>query len=300
MYEPIYVIGFPKSGNTWLTRLLADALQARVSLHPMGGSLEPASEINERLALAPDTMLTIAKVHFLPAMFIEEIDADPKRIVYIYRDFRDVVVSAFFYFNTHNEADVRIANFFSVLARGPRSVLSYYRSRKKLAGYVEDLCRGDLKWFKEFASTWSQHITAWRDVLTQGSDIRFILVTYEQLLQDTASTLSKIIQEFGLTEVSAAQLETAIERQSLPALRKHFQELPNDAEIPHGKELNLKLLRKGISGDWKNFLSPSMAQIIHKYHGDLLLKLGYESDPYWYEQTKWRRNSAEAPDQRFE
>jgi len=294
MSEPIYVIGFPRSGNTWLTRLLADALQARVKSHAMRGSLELATELNERLALPADTMFTIAKIHFLPAMFLEEIDQAPKRIAYIYRDFRDVAVSAYFYFDNRDEADVQIADFFAVLARGPRSLLNYYRSRRKLVGYVEDLCRGNLEWFKEFTGTWSQHIIAWRDIMTQRSGVRFVAVSYEQLLHDTASTLSQIIRKLALPEPSAAWLHTAIERQSFEALRRHFQELPSAAKIPFTKELNLRFLRKGKCGDWRNFLSPQMGQIIHKYQGEMLFELGYESDPNWYEEIPSRGRKSRA------
>ena len=292
MSEPIYVIGFPKSGNTWLVRLLADALQARVRSHVMRGSPELAAEINERLGLPTDTKCTIAKIHFLPAMFLEEIDQTPKRIAYIYRDFRDVAVSAYFYFNNCNEADMQLSDFFSLLARGPWSLFNYHRNRKKMVSYIENLCRGNLEWFREFTGTWSQHINEWRDMMTQRSDVRFIFVSYEELLDDTASTLLQIIQQLALPEPSAARLHCAIERQSLQALKRHFQEIPSRANIPFTKEFNLKFLRKGKSGDWRNFLSSQMGQIIQKHQGEMLFDLGYETDPTWYERIPGKGSSS--------
>lgn len=284
MSKPIYIVGFPRSGNTWLTRLLADVLQAHVRSRAMRGSLEAASEINQRLSLPTDTAFTIVKIHFLPKMFFEEIDEAPERILYVYRDFRDVAVSAFFYWNNCDEADVRIANLFSLILRGPRSFMKFYRYRRRFTRYLVDLCIGGVEWFEEFTGTWSQHIVEWRDVRTQRPNINIVYISYEQLLNDAASTVLGIIRMLNLPEPTDNRLQNAIERQSIEALRGYFHKLPNEAKIPFGKKFNIKFLRKGLSGDWKNFLSPEMRQIIHKYHGKMLFELGYESDPCWYEK----------------
>jgi len=255
----------------------------------MRGALELAAEINEQLGLPKDAKFEIAKVHFLPEMFFEEIDEAPKRIIYIYRDIRDVVVSAYFYFNDLNETDMRITKFCSLLAGGPSFLLGYYRGRKKMARYIEDLCIGNLDWFNEFTGTWSQHVISWWEMKRQRADLRFVSASYEQLLSDTASVLLEIIQKLGLSKPSDAQVHTAVERQSLEALRRHFKQSPSEVKTPFTKEFNLKFLRKGKSGDWRNFLSPQMGRIIHKYHGEMLFELGYESDPKWYSKLRASR-----------
>lgn len=48
-----------------------------------------------------------------------------------------------------------------------------------------------------------------------------------------------------------------------------------------GEENTRSHYRKGTPGDWKNHFTPAITQRFKERHGDLLLKLGYESDPHW-------------------
>lgn len=279
-FDPVYVIGFPKSGNTWLTRLLADALQAPVWSGVMRGSKELASEINSSLVPAEGASYKIAKVHWLPEVFFREIDDSPTYIVYLYRDFRDVVISAFFYWNKCKEASVRKKGKVELLSK-PHLLPVYLRNRRKLRRYVELFCVHGIAGEAETSiSTWSQHIDAWQHAIPEETER--IFVSYEQLLHSTHSTLATILDELSLRKPSDKQIKSAVRRQSFDALKKHFRNLPDDAEIPFGKTFNQKFLRKGASGDWKNFLSREMGEIIQRYHGAMLWELGYESDPHWY------------------
>jgi hypothetical protein len=66
----IFVIGFPKSGNTWLTRLLADCLNARAgSGMRLGDVSEIATSVNYQLKVAKKTEFIIRKSHYLPEVF---------------------------------------------------------------------------------------------------------------------------------------------------------------------------------------------------------------------------------------
>jgi len=220
-------------------------------------------------------------VHFLPTVVLDEVDQLPTRIIYIYRDLRDVVVSAFFYRNRVDEADMRIARFRSLLSRGPRRLVRYCRNRTRLLRSIQKLC---IDGYAKDIGTWSQHITAWQDITTQQTDLYSTFVSYEELLDDTSSTILRIIHELRLPEPSDKTLQTAVERQSFAALREHFHKMPNEAYVPLGKDFNIRFLRKGVSADWKRFLSSRMGHIIHNYHGEKLIELGYEPDSEWYEK----------------
>lgn len=280
--EPISIVGFPKSGNTWLTRLLADVLDIPVCLGAMRGNAEIATEINRHLSLLTNKKFDVRKEHFRPAILFERVDEVPTRIVYIYRDFRDVVVSSFFYKNRCEETDVRMRSFASLLLR-PRALLRHWRCRRRLFKHVEKL---SIDGWGETVGTWSQHIAEWHDARTQRSDTKFVFVSYEELLNNTCSTVLRIVHKLNLPRPSDERLQNAVERQSFAALKEHFQKLPDDADVPLGKDFNVKFLRKGASGDWKNFLSPRMEWIIQKHHGEMLFKLGYESDPHWYKNIE--------------
>ena len=96
--QSIFIIGFPKSGNTWLTRLIADSLRMRVgSGMRVDDDFEIATSVNTQLGLPGVTDFTIRKTHFLPEVLKKVREEDMNKGVYIYRDFRDIVISSFFY-----------------------------------------------------------------------------------------------------------------------------------------------------------------------------------------------------------
>lgn len=283
--EQIYVVGFPKSGNTWLTRLLADVLKSPVRSGAMRGSLEVASEINQQLSLPSDSAYEVMKIHFMPKYFFTEVDSSPRRIAYIYRDFRDVFVSAFFYFKFKgNETDAQMKDVSSLLSllmsQGLGAFYRHYCIRRRMLAYARSFCQQGVK--EEFG-TWQEHICEWRQIHKQQPDIRFAFISYEELLHDTASALSQLLTELRLPQLSEDKLENSVNRQSFKNLKNHFHNLSDDANVPFGKEFNVKFLRKGVSGDWKRFISNKMGSIIDKYCGEMLYTLGYESNIHWYD-----------------
>jgi hypothetical protein len=84
---PIYVVGFPKSGNSWLSRLLGDALDSPVEA--MKGKIALADEGFDRRG-----PFVIHQDHLVGLP-----EEDNARIVYILRDPRDVIVSNYFYWD---------------------------------------------------------------------------------------------------------------------------------------------------------------------------------------------------------
>ncbi len=278
MPEPIYVVGFPKSGNTWLTRLLADILQV-----PVRGETEIATEINQHLSLSENSRHEIWKIHFLPAYFYEKIDPSPRRIVYIYRDFRDVLVSSFFYFvHRGDDEDAEImdlSTLLRLLIQSPKTLNRYYQLRKRMLGFVKDFCENGRK--KDFG-TWQDHIQAWQHVNAKHADMIFASISYEDLLKNSSNALLSLLDELGLPKPDNETLVKSIERQSFDNLKTHLKNLPDDVDIPHGKDFNVKFLRKGVAGDWKRFLSKRMGRVVARYQGEMLSMLEYETDSHWY------------------
>jgi hypothetical protein len=85
--EPIYVIGFPKSGNTWFARLLAEVTDSNIKATNLIDSSENSLDKKGKHV--------IYKEHVL-----EDVDSILQcKVVYIVRDVRDVLVSWFFHCN---------------------------------------------------------------------------------------------------------------------------------------------------------------------------------------------------------
>jgi hypothetical protein len=284
-YKKIYVVGYPKSGNTWLTRLLADVLHC-----PAGTGMshddqrEIAIDVNQELGVDENNAeYKILKTHFLPEELVKRIDPDPRYIVYIKRDFRDVIISAYFMkYNKYNvkEDEVRYTGLFRMLRRGPVSAMRYCINRWRLWQYTRRLCH---TWGKgdNGIGSWQEHIDKWHEFAYQHDNVRFAETTYEDMLQQPQPILQQIIATLGLPDPGEQRLHEAVSRQSFENKKQRLQQMPADVSVPKGKAFNVKFMRKGMSGDWRNFFSAAMAQEVQRYMGEALVENGYEVDASW-------------------
>jgi hypothetical protein len=150
--------------------------------------------------------------------------------------------------------------------------------RKLLLHHIFSLSQG----WSEGVGDWSRHIYAWLRFIGKNIDTNFAIVSYENLLKEPFVILTSLINKLGVPVPSEENVLKAIERQSFENQKNYFQHLDNDQEIPMGKNFNLRFLRKGISGDWKNYYTKEIGRITDKYHGEMLRKLGYVREEKWY------------------
>ena len=271
--EKIYVIGFPKSGNTWLTRLLADVLGSPAGTGMKGDDLqEIASDFNEVLLKEnKKPKYKILKSHLLPEVLTREIDNDLKRIVYIKRDFRDVIVSGFFHSKGAKDEDLLFSDFSSVLKRNPFRILKYYYNRFRLWKYIDSISE---KW-SDNVGAWDESISQWGTFSKNNKDCLIVFTSYEALLKDTKGELLNILKDLKLNTGARGRIDNAIERQSFKRRKEYFKKETTDKNIPFGKKYNFKFLRKGITGGWKNYFSDKMLKKVYKLNKKSLIQQGY-------------------------
>lgn len=112
--------------------------------------------------------------------------------------------------------------------------------------------------------------------LDHGSD--FLLVRYEKLLSDPKGELRRTLDFLGI-EISMALLDDIVVRSQFErmasgkkfwkATRKPGQEDPNSH------------FRKGVVGDWKNYLTEDHIRRFKEVAGDQLIELEYEKNLDW-------------------
>ena len=101
--EPIFVIGYPKSGNTWLARLCSDALDS-----PIVTGNDPINQAGKKQNYAGE--FVIYKAHYSQRDKPNNITQCSK-ILYIVRDFRDVLISSYFFnYKRHDENRVTLTS----------------------------------------------------------------------------------------------------------------------------------------------------------------------------------------------
>jgi hypothetical protein len=246
--KDVLVIGFPRSGNTWLSRLLGDILDSPVtgweSAHPLAeeGLDRPGSYTVRQLHLRPDLSITFGKAIHNPWTFAPKCYAG-ERIVRIIRDPRDVAVSAW-----------------------------HYWELESLETAVHAMGRG-LHPFKSVGS-WLDFYNSWNGC--QGLS-NYFATSYEELFEHPEVTLFSIVYFLDLLrgDIEAA-IDTAIQRQSF-AVRK--AELSGSgSKYMYGETIQLKNLRKGIAGDWRNHFTPELNDLAWSYFGSIMEVYRYGHD----------------------
>ena len=177
-----------------------------------------------------------------------------KKTIVLVRDGRDVFTSAYFHFLFESD-------------HKPHGLVSYW---KKLSGIrnvdkVEDSMPQFIKTFTEHFKiggrrvSWSDHVMSY-----DYDNENLYLCRYEDLITGAIEELEKIGKW--------ANLEPRINVEETVA-KFSFEELSGRLS---GSENRSEFLRKGISGDWKNYFSEEATGIFSKYHGKAMKHLGYD------------------------
>jgi hypothetical protein len=243
--ESIYVIGFPKSGNTWLARLLAEVADSN-----MAASNEVDSADN---SLNKKGKYVIYKEH-VPEDIEKVLQC---KVVYIVRDVRDVLVSWFFHCNRWmpHESARRNKLYRQYLNYEVKKSIKILRSN--LPAELLAKTRYGLKALfhrrleQRSIGGWGEHVLFWLD----KPDV--VVVKYEDLLKDTEGELRKVVNSLKL-DVDCKRIPKVVFNQSFKKKKEGFQK--------SGDVKNYKFLRSGTSGSWEGLLYPSTAESIkNKY-----------------------------------
>ena len=242
----VYVAGYPKSGTTWITRLLGDALNCKTggSL-PLADGHEMATEGRNR----PGDMV-IRKGHFIlhdgecdkvvpyeHQMYWQLLNSDQHKVVFVVRDPRDIAVSGAFYWK------MSVHRFFAhmIAGTGPMRAIG----------------------------PWGKYVASW---IEHKDRINYVTAKYDQMLGGPAY-LHHIIDNLGF-DIPFEQIFEAYKRQEFDVKVKDI--IRNGRLYNQGIAPNLHLLRKGISGDWRNHFDSKDLKLVENSYGGLLDLLDYQ------------------------
>lgn len=250
--DDVFLVSFPKSGNTWTRFLLANLKYPD----------QPATFANIH-RLIPDPSRT-SKRDFesmrRPRIIKSHDCFDPRfpKVVYIVRDPRDVTVSQYFYHRKLRKI-------------GDDSPIELFVTRF-LAGKT---CPH---------GSWGENVATW--LATREHDPRFLLLRYEDMLADTRHELTKVADFLGFT-ASPQHIATAVERSSVSRMRKLEQAETDDCSLTQGSRKDLSFVRSASAGGWHKDLPADQVERIEAAWGPLMRHLGYElSSPSHAEATE--------------
>lgn len=255
----IIVVGYPKSGCTWATRLIAELVGCPVGGFWQSNKKEIAVEGEDRVS----DFRCYKSHHQLTELGIQP--NDPATwVIYILRDPRDIAISAANYFQF--DQFPKLAALLRRVRRGEKLYRHtlyplLVRQNYRLERMTEALLHGSAGVHNWVRVSWREH---WRPYEKAGVPI----VRYEDLLAAPAEESNRILQHLGIAR-SPEEIAAAIHSQSF--------ERKKEALLKSGETGRAKFLRVGKSGQWREKLSPPLRVRFAEELGDELAAWGYSA-----------------------
>ncbi|TRY59426.1 hypothetical protein DNTS_001144 [Danionella cerebrum] len=229
--DDVFAVTYPKSGTTWMQELLPPLLNGgdltSVQTVPNWDRVPWLEETRAAALLdkmsSPRAIVSHMPYHFMPATFFKS----KAKVIYIARNPKDVAVSSFHFH--------KMANFLAD------------------PGTFEDFIDGFL-FGKNVFGKWTDHVKSWRN--PELGD-RILYITYEEMLEDLQSVLSRMLTFLG-REISAEALDHVVSIGTFKNMKNN--KMSNYSLVPEDlmDKKKTQFLRKGVSGDWKNHFSPKL------------------------------------------
>ncbi|OQY44984.1 MAG: hypothetical protein B6242_11555 [Anaerolineaceae bacterium 4572_78] len=245
-----YVVSYPKSGRTWLRVMLAKALAVHFNI-----SYELVSDPIATVHAAGKRHPWIRFTHLNVSISKEHIDFQKwyatkfrnKKVIFLVRDPRDVLVSYFFHRTRRNNEEHSLENFIKHPAWGIDRLISFMND-----GYTY------------------RHLP--KD---------FLLIQYEDLHHDGKTELKHILEFVGIENILDNTVEQALEYAQFDNMRKMSMSTLSDNKrlkpITSDDPESFKV-RKGKIGGFTEYLSSSdIAYLNDKIRHDLLPVFGYKN-----------------------
>lgn len=240
--DDVFIVSFPKSGNTWTRFLIANLVYPEKN--------PDFSNIND---LLPDPeAMSVRDLERAPRPRIlkshQYFDPRYPKVIYIVRDPRDVVLSEYYF-------DIK-----------RRAIADYY----PLPQFVSRFVRGELN---HAYGTWGENAASW--FYTRRGDSRFLLVKYEALQSQAMEEMERIA---GFLGISAApeRLAFAIEQSSADRMRELEKKQGHLWSSTRETRKDKPFVRSAKSGGWKAELSESSVAEIESAWGGLMREIGYQ------------------------
>jgi len=236
----VFLVSYPRSGNTWLRFLLANVLrpEAHATFADFGEIVPDIyDETDAQLLRRPSPR--VLKSH-------EPYDERYRRVVYLVRHPADVVVSYYHYL-------IKM-----------RQIPPGY----EVARFVDSFARGRLDDF----GTWGEHVSGWLDAREADADFAFL--RYEDVLEAPADALRAALELAGV-EADGELVAQAVARSSADELRRLERETATALPTFRGSRLEDPFIRKARAGTAAEELSPELVELVVDAWPEALARAGY-------------------------
>jgi hypothetical protein len=240
--DDTFLVSFPRSGNTWTRFLVCNLINPDdpVNFAQLESRIPEIYDVTDR-ALRAFPRPRIIKSH-------ECFDPRYKKIVYIVRDPRDVLISYY-------EFQLK------------RRVISEELS---LEDFVPRFIESEIE---PKTGSWRDHVVSW--TATRGGQKNFLLLRYEDMLADTQKESTKIAAFLGL-DSSPERIARAVALSSADRMRKLEKEQSRQWKETKKTRQDKPFVRKAASGGWKSILSERSVAQLESAWGEVMRSAGYK------------------------
>ena len=243
--DDIFLVSYPKSGSTWMRFLISNLLYPDTTITFANiQQLIPDIYLSSNRELLQVPRPRILKSH-------EYFDPRYKKIIFIVRDPRDVILSGYFHFLKYG-----LINEATSLEQFSDGFLS---NRYHFVGESNPL------------GSWSENTGSWLGA--RKDDINFLLLRYEDFQTDPINQLKKIAH-FISFECLDSEINNAINNSSSKRMRKLEQTQKYVWPNKYTKK-NIAFVRAAISGEGKAQLPSSVLAQVEFMWGTTMKDLGY-------------------------
>lgn len=235
--DDIFLVSYPKSGNTWLRFLIGNAISDNNCDFSNIHQLVPDIFRNR------DVCSTLARPRFMKShlYFVPDFG----RVVYLVRDGRDVAVS--FYYHSLKKGNIPLTTSF--------------------AEFLKMFNKGKVK---PRVRTWSNHVNSWLDSKTDN----ILLLKYEDMKRDTFGELKRVFEYFDIP-MAREQLISAVAASEFSRMQSLEKEQNDKYHDFVNTDPSIPFMRKGKVGDWKEYFTKEQLKDFIDIHGAALRRLGY-------------------------
>lgn len=240
----VFLVSYPKSGNTWLRFLVGNLVDPE---QPMSfGNLEDrVPDLYQNYASSLERMANprYLKSHepFTPAY---------RLVIYLVRDPRDIA-------------------------------LSYYHHQVKFGGFdrnypIQAFCHDFVKGAIDAYGPWGEHVGSWLGA--RRGTTGFLLTRYEDLHSDLIHELRRIARLLDL-ELGQSQLEIAAGASSFSRMRE-LEASQGQAWKPlQTTDPSQPFMRSGRIGEWAEALPTECADLIWEAWSEQMIAVAYHAHP---------------------
>lgn len=238
--DDTFLVSFPKSGSTWARFLVANLV----------GHKEPVTFANIDKIVPTIYIASKRLVYTLPRPRIlrshESFETRYKRVIYIVRDPRDVVVSKY-----HHEV----------------------KFRRLEDGYpMERMVKRWIAGGFDQCGSWGQNVGTWLVARQHTRD--FLLLRYEDMIHQPVFELARIASFLDI-QANDESLRRAVELSSADRMRT-MEKVQSDVwKLTRNTRKDMAFVRKAKAGNYQSELPQESIAEIEAAWGPLMQRLGY-------------------------